>query len=287
MKNRTHGYLRDAARRLRKDQTEAEKAIWAALRNRGLDDAKFRRQEPVGPYVADFLCAERRLIVEIDGGQHAQNAADLRRDAELQSQGYDILRFWNTDVLGNLEGVLMTISDRLRQGASPRATALTSGSVQAADAVTLTYEARYRRRGVLRTDAGEEILLDLAEATELREGQALVLEDGRHVAIRAAVEPLTEVRGENLARLAWHIGNRHTPAQVEAGRILIQRDHVLEEMLRGLGAQVAHVAAPFSPEGGAYGHGRTHGHSHSHDPHEDPNAHIPHRHAHAHGHAHD
>ncbi|MEO1503776.1 MAG: urease accessory protein UreE [Pseudomonadota bacterium] len=163
-----------------------------------------------------------------------------------------------------------------------RATTLENAPAADLDAVTLSYEARYRRRGVLRTDAGEEVLLDLAEATELREGHALVLEDGRRIAIRAATEPLTEVRGDSIARLAWHIGNRHTPCQVEAGRLLIQRDHVLEEMLRGLGARLAHVEAPFSPEGGAYGHGRTHGHSHSHDPHEDPNAHIPSRHAHAH-----
>jgi urease accessory protein len=152
-----------------------------------------------------------------------------------------------------------------------------------ADSLTLPYEARYRRRGLLRTDCGEEILLDLAEATELREGDALVLEDGRFVPIRAAAEPLAEVRAEvraggaALARLAWHIGNRHTPAQVETERLLIQRDHVLEDMLRGLGATVTHIEAPFTPEGGAYGHGRTHAHGHSHDPQHDPNAHIPHR----------
>lgn len=146
------------------------------------------------------------------------------------------------------------------------------------DAVLLGYEERYRRRGVLRTEAGEEIMLDLAAAAELRDGDALALEDGRSIAVRAAAEPLTEVRGENLARLAWHIGNRHTPCQIASDRLLIQRDHVLEDMLRGLGATVAPIEAPFTPEGGAYGHGRTHSHAHSHDPHADPNAHIPHRH---------
>ncbi len=160
----------------------------------------------------------------------------------------------------------------------PRATSL--ADVEGGDdVIALTYEQRYRRRAMLTTAAGENILLDLAEATELRDGDALVLDDGRRIGIRAAPEPLAEVRAEGaaLARLAWHVGNRHTPAQVEADRLLIRRDHVLEDMLRGLGASVAHVEEPFQPEGGAYGHGRTHGHHH-HGAHDDPNAHIPHRH---------
>jgi len=104
--------------------------------------------------------------------------------------------------------------------------------------------------------------------------------DGTEIVIRAAAEPLAEVRAESatLARLAWHIGNRHTPCQVEADRLLIQRDHVLEEMLVRLGGHVTHVEESFQPEGGAYGHGRTHAHAHSHSAHDDPNAHIPHRH---------
>ncbi|MEM1385056.1 MAG: urease accessory protein UreE [Pseudomonadota bacterium] len=148
------------------------------------------------------------------------------------------------------------------------------------DTVTLPYAERYRRRGVLTSDGGEAFLLDLAEASELPDGQALVLEDGRHFLIRAAAEPLAEVQAAStaLARLAWHIGNRHTPAQVESSRLLIQRDHVVEAMLTRLGARVSHVDAPFHPEGGAYGHGRTHAHAHGHDPQADPNAHIPHRH---------
>ena len=145
-------------------------------------------------------------------------------------------------------------------------------------AVRLSYQERYRRRAVLTGDGGEQILLDLAEARELRDGECLMLEDGRAVAIRAAEEPLAEIRGAGLARLAWHIGNRHTPCEVQADRLLILRDHVLEEMLRGLGAEITHVDAPFQPEGGAYGHGRTHGHGHAHSAHDDPNAHIPHRH---------
>jgi len=170
-----------------------------------------------------------------------------------------------------------------------RATSLVPASGTPAGTVLLTYEERYRRRGLLRTDTGEEFLLDLPEAAELADGAALLMDDGRQVLVKAAPEPLAEVRAEGLllARLAWHVGNRHTPAQVEADRLLIQRDHVIEDMLARLGAAVAHVDEPFTPEGGAYGMGRTHGHSHSHDPKADPNAHIPHRHDHGHEHTHD
>jgi urease accessory protein len=154
---------------------------------------------------------------------------------------------------------------------------LPGGAAGAADSLTLAYDARWRRRGRLVTDGGEAVLLDLAEAAELREGDALRLADGRRLALRAAAEPLAEARADGpgaLARLAWHVGNRHAPCEIQAGRLLIQRDHVLEDMLARLGAAVAHVEAPFRPEGGAYGHGRTHGHSHSHDPHADPDAHL-------------
>ena len=146
------------------------------------------------------------------------------------------------------------------------------------DYVALAYSERYRRRGLLTTGAGAEILLDLPEATELTHGDLLMTEDGRAIEIRALAEPLAEIRGDGLVRLAWHIGNRHTPCQVEDDRLLIQRDHVLEDMLAGLGAGVCHVDEPFRPEGGAYGHGRTHAHGHAHDAFSDPNAHIPHRH---------
>ena len=124
--------------------------------------------------------------------------------------------------------------------------------------VTLAHDARHRRRGVLRTDAGEEFLLDLPEAIELRDGDALRLEDGRLVAVRAALEPLVEVRGQSplhLTRLAWHLGNRHVPVEIGDGHLLVKRDHVLEAMLAGLGARLAQIEAPFSPEGGAYAHG--------------------------------
>lgn len=153
---------------------------------------------------------------------------------------------------------------------------LPGGGAGAADAVRLTWDERWRRRGRLVTEAGRAILLDLPEAAELREGDALALEDGGLVAVRAAPEPLAEVRAEGraLARLAWHVGNRHAPAQLEADRLLIRRDHVMEAMLAGLGAALRHVEAPFAPEGGAYGHGRTHPHHHGHDPQADPDAHL-------------
>lgn len=158
-----------------------------------------------------------------------------------------------------------------------------NGLAGAADFCELTYEERYLRRKVLTSDSSMRFLVDLPDAEIVADGDAFALPDGGGITIRAAPEPLADVRGGNLARLAWHIGNRHTPCQVEGDRLLIQRDHVLEAMLAGLGATVTHVEEPFTPEGGAYGHGRTHGHSHSHDPHADPNAHIPHRHDHGHG----
>lgn len=147
------------------------------------------------------------------------------------------------------------------------------------EVVTLDYEDRYFRRRLFTTDAGREVLIDLPEARSLSDGEEVGATDGTEITIRAAAEPLAEIRGDTLARLAWHIGNRHTPCEVQEARLLIQRDHVLEAMLTGLGATIVHIEAPFQPEGGAYGHGRTHGHSHSHDAHADPNAHIPHRHA--------
>lgn len=156
--------------------------------------------------------------------------------------------------------------------------------------VALTYEERLLRRRLVPLDGGERVLVDLPRATALGEGDRLVLDDGRHAEVAAQEEDLAEITAPDgpLARLAWHIGNRHTPCQVEGDRLLIQRDRVLEGMIRTLGGTVAHVVEPFRPEGGAYGHGHTHGHEHSHDPHADPNAHVAgHAHDHGHGHAHE
>jgi very-short-patch-repair endonuclease len=85
------------------------------LRDRRLGGFKFVRQKPIEPYVADFVCRDRRLVIEVDGGQHAESARDLRRDATLRADGYRVLRFWNTDVLSNLDGVLSNIVAALNQ----------------------------------------------------------------------------------------------------------------------------------------------------------------------------
>jgi urease accessory protein len=142
-------------------------------------------------------------------------------------------------------------------------------AAEAADRIVLPFDQRWRRRLKLTTASGEDFLLDLPQALVLRDGDALVLDDGRLVAVSAAQEDLLEVRGTAriaLSRLAWHLGNRHTPTAIEPDRILVRRDHVLADMLRHLGANVREVAAPFDPEGGAYatGHGVQHGHDHGH-----------------------
>ena len=97
------------SRQLRRTQTDAERKLWHRLGNRQVGGHKFVRQEPVGPYFADFACRERKLIVELDGSQHAESAHDLVRDAYLASRGYRVLRFWNGEVFTNLDGVLDTI----------------------------------------------------------------------------------------------------------------------------------------------------------------------------------
>lgn len=155
----------------------------------------------------------------------------------------------------------------------PRATAIRPAGAWsgAADAVTLDYDDRFRRRKRYEAAGGLTFLLDLPEATVLRQGDAIELEDGRLVAVHAAPEKLIEVTaGEaiSLARLAWHLGNRHLPAEIDGARILIRQDHVILAMLRGLGAGVREVMAPFNPEGGAYGEQNrqpAHPHAHGHD----------------------
>jgi len=132
----------------------------------------------------------------------------------------------------------------------------------AGESCTLDYEARFLRRKRLETDSGRPILADLEKTTSLDDGDALILADGTPVAIRAAVEPVLFVTGDNLPRLAWHIGNRHTPCQIDGDRLVIRNDPVIRHMLEHLGAGIAEGNAPFRPEGGAYGHGRTHAHEH-------------------------
>jgi very-short-patch-repair endonuclease len=101
------------ARRLRVNQTDAETVLWNRIRNRQIDGHKFVRQEPIAGYVCDFVRRERRLVIEVDGGQHNESAADVVRDRRLAEEGYRVLRFWNNDVLGNIEGVLTTIQSEL------------------------------------------------------------------------------------------------------------------------------------------------------------------------------
>lgn len=148
------------------------------------------------------------------------------------------------------------------------------------DAVTLTYDERFLRRKTLVTATGLRFLADLAHTTSLGPHDAFLLDDGRKILVHAAPEPLIEITGGDLTRLAWHIGNRHTPAQIEPGRILIQADHVMAEMLAQLGATTRRITEPFTPEGGAYGHGRTHGHDHTAT--HGPEGHHHHHHDHEH-----
>jgi len=104
------------ARTLRVNATGPERKLWQILRQPPFGAAKFRRQTPIGPYVADFLSYSRRLIVELDGGQHADSASDRRRDAWLRGQGFRVVRFWNADVLTNIDGVMTVLLDELGRG---------------------------------------------------------------------------------------------------------------------------------------------------------------------------
>ena len=137
------------------------------------------------------------------------------------------------------------------------------GHVAPCDSVSLTYEDRFLRRKVLTLDSGAKLLVDLPRTTSLDHSGRLITSAGEVVVI-AAPEALLEVTGHGLHRVAWHIGNRHTPCQIEDTRLLIQQDHVMADMLNKIGAQAREVTEAFTPEGGAYGHGRTHGHDHTH-----------------------
>jgi len=142
---------------------------------------------------------------------------------------------------------------------------LRAGAWRAADAmdqVVLDADERYRRRIVLTAEHGTKFLLDLPEATALHDGDGLVRDDGTIVAVVAKPEPLVEIAAAGnaegaaaLARLAWHLGNRHTELQIVGDKLRMRRDHVLEEMLVGLGASVTPIEVPFEPERGAYEHG--------------------------------
>jgi len=145
------------------------------------------------------------------------------------------------------------------------------------DLAVLAHDERHLRRRVLTLVHGDKVLVDLPEPVSLDHGDVLVLDDGRRAEIIAAEEEVYDIRATSpvhLSQLAWHIGNRHLAAQIEADRILILRDHVIRDMLEGLGATVKETSEPFQPVRGAYsGHGHAHGHDHDH--------------GHGHGHHHD
>lgn len=114
------GQKRDRARALRRDMTDAERALWRCLRMRQLDGFRFRRQLPVGPYIADFACLQAKLLVEADGGQHAHACLDQVRTDFLRGQGFRVLRFWNNEVLANPDGVCDAILRALSEQAPPQ-----------------------------------------------------------------------------------------------------------------------------------------------------------------------
>jgi len=135
----------------------------------------------------------------------------------------------------------------------------------AAGSLTLDFDARHRRRIRLTADDGEDLLLDLPKAVAMAHGDGLQLDDGRWIRIQAATELIVEVRHPDprqLVRIAWHLGNRHLPTEIRDPVLRIRPDHVIEAMLRGFGAELTHLQAPFQPEGGAYGGGGGSGHHH-------------------------
>lgn len=155
-------------------------------------------------------------------------------------------------------------------------------TLAAADTVVLDFDGRHRRRLAMTGRDGLHFLLDLPEAVALADGDLLELEDGRFVRVAAAPESLAEIEAVDLpalVRIAWHLGNRHLPTELTGDRLRIRRDHVIEDMVTGLGGVVRAIEAPFNPEGGAYGHGQVHGHDHGQD--------HGHDHDHGHGHSHD
>ncbi len=134
-------------------------------------------------------------------------------------------------------------------------------TAKAGDCVLLDYDRRHRRRVLLRTEGGCDVLLDLAHAARLRDGDGLLLEDGDIVRVQAQPERLAEIRARaqgDLVRIAWHLGNRHLPVQLLDGRIRMRADHVIEAMAAQLGGEIAHIDAPFDPEAGAYAGGHQH-----------------------------
>jgi len=156
-------------------------------------------------------------------------------------------------------------------------------NAQSEDSVALSYDQRLLRRKKLTMLSGEAFYVDLPQTVSVMAGQGFLLEDGRVVTIQAADEDLLSITGPDMLRYAWHIGNRHTPCALGTDQLVIRRDPVIKAMVLQLGAEVRDICTAFTPEGGAYGHGRTMGHDHgpaqghSHD----------HDHDHSHDHSHD
>jgi urease accessory protein len=147
---------------------------------------------------------------------------------------------------------------------------------KSADVVCLDYDRRTRRRIALTGTKGLSFLLDLPKTPVLAAGDGIRLEDGRIVAVEAAPERLLEIACVDeraLARIAWHLGNRHLATELDDRMIYIREDHVIADMVLGLGAAVRSVERSFNPEGGAYGHGAVQGHSHGHHDHDDDHKH--------------
>ncbi len=141
---------------------------------------------------------------------------------------------------------------------------------QQVDRVLVDFDRRHRRRIVLTTEGGAELLIDLPQAIRLRDGDGLRLEEGGYVRVQARPEPLLEIQAHSeaaLVRIAWHLGNRHLPVQLLGDRIRIRSDHVIAAMIAGLGGHAEGIEAPFDPEAGAYAEG---GHAHHHQNDDEP-----------------
>ncbi len=152
------------------------------------------------------------------------------------------------------------------------------------DTVLVDYDRRHRRRILLTTEAGHDVLLDLPHAARLRHGDGLLLDDGGVVRVQARPEKLADIHAHDdgdLVRIAWHLGNRHLPVQLLGEHIRIRTDHVIEERVELLGGHVEHVTAPFDPEAGAYAGGHQHSHDEDdgHDHQDDEHLHAHHPHA--------
>ena len=267
MKRELPRHQRDLARAQRSDMTAAEKRLWHKIRNRQFG-AKFRRKAPIGPYIADFLSHDAKLVIELDPRHPSDKTQpDQRRSDFITGMGFRVLRFGNTDIFENLEGTLVTISSAISEtpNISARATSITHSHEPPLDTITLTYDDRYRRRIALIGDNGTKFTLDLAKATQLNAGDRLLLDTGDTIEVRAAHEDVIEaipLDPSELARVAWHVGNRHLSCQVLPDRLVLKWDHVIVDMLGKLNCEVIRKNAPFTPEGGAYGQGRTHSHGH-------------------------